>query len=117
MLVAVGCGKSKSLTEEEKKVVGSYKQNFEGTTDELVLHENRVFEGHKNGEKQADGTWKIVGKEVFAEGNDGSFVFKMEQNGDLTLFALIQDGKRTNFPNSKQLPLKKLNSSMPIKED
>jgi len=98
----------KELTPEEKKVVGTYEKNFEGINDKLVLHENRVFEGHKNGEKQADGTWKIVGKEVFAEGNDGSFVFKMEQNGDLTLFALIQDGKRTNFPNSKQLPLKKI---------
>ena len=108
LFVAVGC--SKSLTEEEKKVVGSYKRNFEGTTDKLVLHENRVFEGHKNGEKQADGTWKIVGKEVHfgsekgAGGRSGWAVFKIESNGELSWLGEIDGGKRTEFPKEEQPP-------------
>ena len=107
LFVAVGC--SKSLTEEEKKVVGSYKQNFEGTTDELVLHENRVFEGHKNGEKQADGTWKIVGKEVHAENMLRTIVWRIETNGDLTCFAeTIYGNKRKDFSKEQQMTLKKI---------
>ena len=41
----------------------------------LVFLENGKFESYQNGWKLAEGSWKIVKKEVFAKGENSSLVF------------------------------------------
>lgn len=113
LLVAVGC--SKSLTEEEKKIVGSYETKHPQNptyTATLVLHENKIVETYLRPSpaavKNAEGTWKILENEVFAKGEYHSLVFKIMTNGDLIVIAKIEDGKRTDFSKKDQTTYKKL---------
>ena len=68
-LLVVGCGKS-----PEEKLVGSYEAKGFGDTVKFVLLENGKFESYQNGRKLAEGSWKIVKKEVFAKGENSSLV-------------------------------------------
>ena len=110
MLVAAGCGKS--LTQEEKKVVGSYetKKDENGIASKLVLLENRKAELFLGGNKAGtEAAWKLFEKEVHTlEDGENTFVHKIEPNGDLTLIAAIIDENRTELPKELKLTLKKL---------
>ena len=111
IMLAVGCGKS--LTEEEKKVVGSYetKKDENGIASKLVLLENRKAELFLGGNKAGtEAAWKLFEKEVHTlEDGENTFVHKIEPNGDLTLIAAIIDENRTELPKELKLTLKKFN--------
>ena len=63
-----------------------------------------TVENYVNGEKKIGGlilpdtNWKIVGKEVHMGVERNKMVLKIEPNGELTLIALIEDGKRIDPP-------------------
>jgi hypothetical protein len=79
-LLVVGCG-GRSLTEEEKKVVGSYEAKVGGATVKLVFLE----EGRE---------WKIDEKKVHVVSKNSTSIYKIEPNGDLTWIALDYVGER-----------------------
>ena len=117
MLVAVGCGKSevenikepvKALTKED--VVGSYELKIREDTFKLVILQNGQGDGYINGKKTAEATWKIAGKELHNMNSlhKNTAVYKMESNGDLTVIATIDDGKRTDVPKENQATYKKI---------
>ncbi len=98
-----------------KSVVGTYKTKISKTTTSppqsyrVVFLENGKVESYDgNGEKDVEGTWKLVEKEVHIEEVDIeeiTDILKIEPNGDLTVIALIEDGKRTD---QKRITLKKV---------
>ena len=105
----------KQLTLEEKKalrdsVAGTYEVTIDGDTGNLVLLANgkvKFYDG--NGEKDKEGTWKLVEKEVHIKEVDIEAVtdiLKIELNGNLTIIALIEDGKRTDIPKDEQFTFK-----------
>jgi len=104
-LLVVGCGKS-----PEEKLVGSYEAKGFGDVVKFVLLENGKFESYQNGRKLTEGTWEILGKEVFAKGEDSSLVFKTTTNGDLILIAGINEGKREDRPKILQLTFRNINA-------
>ena len=124
----IGCGKSevgtkveaetKTKTETgktekkplspEEKLIGSYEIKNDGETKEFVLLENGKFEAWTDGEKEEKGTWKFEAKEVHVVIRNDRPVFKIEPNGDLTVIALIEDGKRTDIPKEDQATFKKI---------
>ena len=117
-VVVVGCGTSADNTTKptpqmgltlSEKVVGTYEIKEGGETLRAVsLANGKVKSYDGNGEKDKEGTWKLVGKEVHIEEVDieeVTDILKIEPNGDLTVIALIQDGKRTD---QKRITLKKL---------
>ena len=119
LLVAAGCGKTEIETKTEtgktekkplspeEKLVGTYEAKDEVVTLKVVLHDNGKFEAYLKGEKDGEGTWKLVGKEVHAViPNVTLVVWKIEPNGDLTLIARIADNKREEAPS--QITLKKV---------
>ena len=107
VMMIVGCGKS--LTEEEKKVVGSYEGKFHELPFRLFLLENGKTDWHGFGEKFAESTWKIVEKEVLVVGKEFTEVLKIEPNGDLTVIAVIKNGNRAELSNIQETTYKKLN--------
>ena len=109
----------RSLTEEEKKVVGSYETWLRGRATKpagkLVLLKNGKVEIYSNGEKgKIKRTWKIVGNEVHLEeadlpkGMSHAVVSKIEPNGDLIRIATILDGKRIDLNKENPLSWKKI---------
>ena len=134
-LLTVGCGKpepslssfkaepsthqGRKLSQEEEKLVGEYEAKAGGETIKLVLLENAKVEDYQNDEKfGAELTWEILEKEVHVGRVDSSpgvdksslkiDILKIESNGDLTIIALVEDGKRTDFPKDKQVTLKRI---------
>ena len=111
MLVAVGCATTPTM----KSIVGTYETKIGKTTVSppqsfrVVLLENGKVESYDgNGEKDVEGTWKLVEKEVHiveVDIEEVTDILKIEPNGDLTLIALIEDGKRTD---EKGITLKKV---------
>ena len=83
-LLVVGCV-GRSLTEEEKKVVGSYEAKVEGATVKLVFLANGKVEHYRNEEKRE---WKIDEKKVHVVSRNSTSIYKIEPNGDLTWIAL-----------------------------
>ena len=116
ILFSFGCGKSEPLSPETStqvlssyaKLFGSYEIKNDGETKKLVLLENGKFEAWTDGEKEEKGTWKFVAKEVHVVIRNDRPVFKIEPNGDLTVIALIEDGKRTDIPKEDQATFKKI---------
>ena len=89
-LLVAGCG-GRSLTEEEKKVVGSYEAKVGGATVKLVFLENGKVEHYRNEEGR---DWKIDGKKVHVVSKNSTSIYKIEPNGDLTWIALDYVGER-----------------------
>ena len=93
-------------------VIGEYERKEDGDTLRGVLLANGKVKSYDgNGEKDKEGTWKLVGKEVYIEELDieeVTDILKIEPNGNLTIIALIEDGKRTDFPKDSQMTLKKI---------
>ena len=109
LLVAAGC--SKSLTEEEKKVVGSYEGRYtpDSPTVKYVFLKNGTTEFYENGVKAKKGyKWKLVGKEIHqVYPKRGESIYKINPNGDLVWIATIpKGGKRYDIP--EQPTFKKL---------
>ena len=110
-LLVVGCGKS--LTEEEKKVVGSYEGSLEPIVQivKYAFLENRTFKYYENGVmgskyKGKKYKWKLVGKEIHVPSKQTTYegkpvtpyvatsVYVINPNGDLVWIATIKDEKR-----------------------
>ena len=138
VLVASGCGKNetqrleeenkrlkaqlenKSLEEElrhfdlAKIVVGSYERMIPiALTFKYVFLENGeleeyVLDNTSSWAKMSGGNWKVVGKRVHCDFEDGTLVHRIEINGDLTCIAKIEDGKREDIPMEDQFIWKKL---------
>ena len=95
MLVGVGC--SKSLTEEEEKVVGSYESD--GIVSSLIFREDKVVEIKGGPGSDAEtGRWNAAGVEVVVttiEENESDEVrfYRIDKNGDLTLVAFGAETK------------------------
>ena len=93
-------------------VIGEYERKEDGDTLRGVLLANGKVKSYDgNGEKDKEGTWKLVGKEVHIEElniEEVTDILKIEPNGNLTIIALIEDGKRTDFPKDSQMTLKKI---------
>ena len=108
MLVAVGCGKS--LTEEEKKVVGSYGTKKGGDTWKLVFLENGIGKDYKNGKKSKfEIKWKLVNGEIHADKNGFILVLRINKDGNLTEIATIpKDRERIDTPKEDQFTFKKI---------
>ena len=111
-LLVVGCGKS--LTEEEKKVVGSYEGSLEPIVQivKYAFLENRTFKyneisvmGSKYKGKKYK--WKLVGKEIHVPATVTS-VYIINPNGDLVYIAKIKDGKREDLTKAWQPTFKRI---------
>ncbi len=95
-LLAVGCGGSKysrSLTLEEKKVVGEYEYNDRRGVSKAVLLNNGVYEEHENGKKTRENKWSIINGEIHA-GSEFINVYRIDKDKSITYIALIEYGKR-----------------------
>ena len=107
-LLAVGCATTPTM----KSVAGTYEATIDGDSGNLVLLANGKVKSYDgNCDKDKEGTWKLVEKEVRIEEVDieeVTDILKIESNGNLTIIALIEDGKRTDFPKEKQNTLKKI---------
>jgi len=108
-LLLVGC--DRSLTEEERKLVGCYEKIIrlpDGSaphsfTNKLVLFENGKVESYENGKWGGHfrfaTEWNKVKKEVHVfENPNTAAIFKIEPNGDLTYFSEINLGMRVDMP-------------------
>ena len=95
-LLAVGC-----LTPEQKQkrlrdsVVGTYERNHDGdgSTVKAVFLDNGIVEGYRDGEKDDEGKWKIINKEIH-------IVLEDEDETHILIINPIVAGflKRTQFP-------------------
>ena len=116
-LLVMGCGKQekaatdepRKLTAEEEKAVGTYEYRDEITL-RTVLLENGVSEAYRNGKKLDDDKWSISKDgELHIANKDGDIaVCSINKDKSITIIALIEDGKRTDFPKDKQMTLKKI---------
>ena len=104
-LLAVGCASTPTM----KSVVGTYEISEGENTKSVVLQYNDIGKIIVNG-KEKDGRWKIVNKEVhIVDKSHGRIeVARIESNGDLTLIAVIVDGKRREASRDEQMTLKKI---------
>ena len=100
-LLVVGCSKT-----AEEKVVGTCEGKDVGDT--LVFLDNGVLEAYEDGEKEEEGKWKIINKEIFFEIDDEHGFLKINKYGSLTVIARIRDGERTDFPKERQKTFKKI---------
>ena len=127
MLIVAGCGQTevkklghqsdpkrfraetKKITTLAEEIVGSY-DNFlsvseDGIEERLVFFENGTVENFLDGKKVDVQKWEVVGREVHIVGKMITFVHKIEPNGDLTWFAQVINGKRTD---RRQVTFRKL---------
>jgi len=107
----------KELTTEQKQkalrdsAVGTYEGKDVGDT--LVFLDNGVFEAYEDGEKEEEGKWKIINKEIYFEIDDEHGFLKINKDGSLTEIARIRDGERTDFPKERQITFKKIKDTKP----
>jgi len=128
-LLVVGCGKQeqadanestptttekpdKELTPEQKQkalrdsAVGTYEGKDVGDT--LVFLDNGVLEAYEDGEKEEEGKWKIINKEIYLEIDDEHGFLKINKDGSLTAIARIRDGERKDISKENQYTFKKI---------
>ena len=103
--IGVHLGGGKPTTPTIKSVAGTYEATIDGDTGNLVLLANGKVKFHDG--KDKEGTWELVEKEVRIE--KVTDILKIESNGNLTIIALVEGGKRTDFPKDKQITFKKIN--------
>ena len=105
VMMTVGCATTPTM----KSVVGTYEISEGENTKSVVLQYNDTGKIIVNG-KEKDGRWKIVNKEVHIvdKGHGRIEVARIESNGDLTLIAVIVEGKRREAPRGEQMTLKKI---------
>ena len=111
-LLVVGCGKTREITSEEKKLVGTYEFIADdGVSSKYVLLKNGTVEWYLNGEKRkGDINWKI--------GRDGTLQFLLE-GGAIAIYVINKDSSLTSIrlikPNGKPSPHKFNNTYKKIK--
>ena len=113
-LLAVGC-----LTPEQKQktlrdsVVGTYERNDDGdgSTVKAVFLDNGIVEGYRDGEKDDEGKWKIINKEIHIvlEDEDETHILIINPDSSVTIIARIrEDGKRVDGPTVEKFTFKKI---------
>ena len=128
-LLAVGCatmkdicvqlGISKPNTPEQKQktlrdsVVGTYERNDDGdgSTVKAVFLDNGIVEGYRDGEKDDEGKWKIINKEIHIvlEDEDETHILIINPDSSVTIIARIrEDGKRVDGPTVEKFTFKKI---------
>ena len=99
--------------------VGRYGADFAALTFRFILLENGVVQNYLNGKKEPeDSKWKIQGAEVHIQRGKSDrdvFVYRIEPNGDFTLFARIRNGKREGFQNQTYKKIKPETKETPSK--
>ena len=108
--IGVHLGGGKPTTPTIKSVAGTYEATIDGDTGNLVLLANGKVKFHDG--KDKEGTWELVEKEVRIKEVDieeVTDILKIESNGNLTIIALVEGGKRTDLPKDKQITFKKIN--------
>ena len=102
----------KELTPEQKQkalrdsAVGTYEGKNVGDT--LVFLDNGVLEAYEDGEKEEEGKWKIINKEIYIEIDDEHGFLKINKDGSLTIIARIRDGERKDISKESQITTKKI---------
>jgi len=99
----------RTLTAEEKKVVGEYE--FGGSTTKSVLLQNGACEVYVNGKKEeAKLKWSISNEEIHVNDSrfSGNFVYRLNKDKSITYIAKIIEGKRKAIPKDEQLTYKKI---------
>ena len=114
VMMTVGCATTPTM----ESVIGTYEAKIGKTTTSppqsyivVFLKNGKVESYDESGEKDVEGAWKLVEKEVHIEEVDieeVTDILKIEPNGDLTLIARIEDSKRKESPKEKQATFKKL---------
>ena len=101
----------KELTQEEK-VLGTYELKKYGATLRVVILENGIVEGYKNGKKEeGEGKWSISKEgEIHIVTKAGIIiVYRIDKDGSITQIAYIEkDGKRIDPPEEEQATFKKI---------
>ena len=109
MLVAFGCGKSKSLTTEEEKVVGTYEYlSTERKTNRANFTTNGVVTIIVVDGENVQLKWEMNNGEVILTGNYGTIICRREIDGSLTQIAKLVDGERKELPKEEQTSGKKI---------
>ena len=102
----------KELTPEQKQkalrdsAVGTYEGKDVGDT--IVFLDNGVLEAYEDGEKEEEGKWKIINKEIYLEIDDEHGFLKINKDGSLTAIARIRDGERKDISKENQYTFKKI---------
>jgi hypothetical protein len=108
-LLVVGCATIpvKELTAEEKKVVGEYQSNYNGSTLKYVFLENGLGEWFLDGKKEQEYKWVIVNGEIHAE-DDDIYIYRVNDDLSITYIAIIRDGKRDDSIKFADITFKKI---------
>jgi len=132
-LLVVGCGKKgqpkssdqnnrnseetlSPLSPLEQKILGTYRikgGGFDNDPDlNLSFNKNRELIYYQNGSKVGTASWSVKSNEVqtISAPNKKGY-FRIEPNGDLTLIAQEENGKRKVVPEIAQQPFKKLRAN------
>jgi hypothetical protein len=106
-MLSVGCASTPTM----KSVAGAYEliSDNAAASPRVVLLDNGVFEAYrKNGNKSAEGKWKIVDGDIHAVLEEGIAILMINTDGSITWIAEIEDGKRTDTPKEHQVTWKKI---------
>ena len=108
-LLVMGCATIpvKELTAEEKKVVGEYQSEFNGSTLKYVFLGNGTGEWFLDGKKEQAYSWAVVNGELQYEDDDDTYVYSINDDLSITYIAIIRDGKRDDSIKFADITFKK----------
>jgi len=106
---------AKALTLKEQavlkeKAIGAYEYIIDGDTYRDVFLENGIAESYKNDKKEEEANWSISKEgEIHLEVKKGFVAIgRINPDGSITAFAVIEDGIRIYLPKDEQLTGKKI---------
>jgi len=107
---------ARSLTLEEKKIVGAYEGKFGINPNDTnpnptryVFLDNGVWEWYENGRKRTERKWTISNGEIHVVTlPEYAWVHRMNLDNSITWIATIGAGKRNERPKEYQLTFKKI---------
>ena len=101
---------TRTLTLEEKDIVGTYEMKSGANTFRLVFQDNFKSEHYVNRQKPSIGNWSIVGNEIhIVHQIVNAAVYRINPDNSITHIADIRDGKRTDRAEGTQPTYKKIN--------
>jgi len=100
---------TRTITLEEKDIVGTYEYETDTHTIKLVLLENGVRELYLNGRKESETKWSIANGELHIKLGSGLIsIMRINPDKSITAIANFLDGKRADFPKEEQNTWKKI---------
>ena len=106
-MVLVGCASTPTM----KSVAGTYEINEGKRSFRMVLLENGIGEGYKNGKKEDDDAkWELKDGEIHVTPpNEETGILRINKDGSLTMIVKIkEDGERTDVPKEIQRVISKI---------